>query len=143
MITLRTWQDLLNARQSNLFPEALQSHLEAEFKMLNEHLGDGNDLNHFDLTIHGPMWVTSNTDKKLDWQYIAQKMAVHEPEFVELRTLQNGQKALRIGFLADNDHMPLLYTLTDCLHPEVVAWLEAYGIDNDDQINEYPDDEAF
>lgn len=143
MLCITTDFDLQTALEMGTIDPALKDWLKAELTGLWEHLGQGEEFDNFDLAPHGPMWVTTTTDKNLDWQEITQMMAVHEPEFVELHTLKNGQKALRIGFLVDNDHMPLLYTLIDCLHPEVAAWLEEYCGENDGQNDEWPIDEPF
>ncbi len=89
------------------------------------------------------MWVATPADRKLTWRQITRKIGAQEPEFVEIHALQNGLKALRIGFLADNDFMPLLYVLYECLEPETVAWLKEYAINDDEQINEHPYDEPF
>ena len=143
MIAITNQFDLQSSLNNGTIDPILKDWLNGELVSLWEHLGRGECLAEFDLATHGLLWVATKTDNNLDWQYITQKMAVHEPEFVELHALANGQKALRIGFLADNDHMPLLYALTDCLHPEVAVWLQEYCIETDNQLDDFPDDETF
>ena len=143
LLCITTDFDLQTALETGTIDPALKDWLKAELTGLWEHLGREESIADFDLAPHGPMWVTTTTEENLDWQEITKTMGVHEPEFVELHTLQNGQEALRIGFLADNDHMPLLYALIDCLHPEVAAWLKEYCGDMDEQISEWPIDEPF
>lgn len=143
LICITTDFNLQTALETGTIDPALKDWLNAELTGLWEHLGREESIADFDLAPHGPMWVTTSTEENLDWQEITKTMGVHEPEFVELHTLQSGLKALRIGFLADNDHMPLLYARIDCLHPEVAAWLEEYCGDMDEQIFECPNDEPF
>ena len=143
MICITTDFNLQTALETGTIDPALKDWLNAELTGLWEHLGREESIADFDLAPHGPMWVTTSTEENLDWQEITKTMGVHEPEFVELHTLQNGLKALRIGFLADNDYMPLLYALIDCLHPEVAAWLKEYCGEMDEQISEWPIDEPF
>ena len=143
MLSIKTYFDLQIALKNGTIDPVMKDWLKTELLGLWEHLGRGESLTDFSLAVHGPMWLVCRDDENLDWPQITKTMGVHEPEFVELHTLQSGLKALRIGFLADNDHMPLLYARIDCLHPEVAAWLEEYCGDMDEQIFECPNDEPF
>ena len=120
MLTIKTWRDL---HHQNL-DACLTQWLKAELQGLWEHLGQGEPLADFDLTRHGPLWVATSADNRLTWQELTQPMSVQSPEFVERHRLPDGRKAFRIGFLADNDFLPLLYAPSECLATDIVRWLE-------------------
>ena len=145
MFVIKNLFDLTNAISSGTVDFVLNDWLQAELQGLWEHLGQGEPLADFDLTTHGAMWVATPTDRKLTWREITRKMGVLVPEFIEIHTMQKGQKALRVGFLADNDYMPILYALTDCLNPQVVERLEeeAFEGENNDSISGHPYDGPF
>lgn len=132
MLTVRTWFDL---HHQNL-DASLKQWLEKEFQGLWEHLGQGEPISDFDLTQHGPLWVATSADNRLTWQELTQTMLVQNPEFVERHRLADGRRAFRIGFLLDNDFMPLLYAPAECLDPEIVLWLEEETEDDDEPDNE-------
>jgi hypothetical protein len=120
MVTIKTIADL----QGATIDASLKAWLESEIKGLWEHLGQGESLSAFDLTRHGPMWVATSADKTKTWRQLTIDMSVQCPEFIERHRLSDGNNVFRIGFLVDNDFMPLLYARTDCLDQDIVRWLE-------------------
>ena len=134
MLTLSTWFAL---HHQNVDP-SIKQWLEKEFQGLWEHLGQGEPITDFDLTQHGPLWVATSADNRLTWQELTTAMLVQNPEFVERHRLADGRRAFRIGFLLDNDFMPLLYAPAECLDSEIVRWLE-----EETEDDEEPDSEDF
>lgn len=120
MVTIKTIIDLKSAA----IDSGLKTWLESEIKGLWEHLGQGESLTDFDLTRHGPLWVATSADKTKTWWQLTTDMSVQYPEFIERHRLSDGRKAFRMGFLVDNDFMPLLYVPADCLTEDIVRWLE-------------------
>ena len=131
MIPIRTWAELMNASETgNIAPELFTAAAD-QFKMLHENLGQEVDFLDFDLTRHGPLWLTTQTDKGLSWEKIIGEMKVEFPEFVEIHRLADGITVFRVGFLLDNDYMALLVALGESLAADVAEWLaeEAYEVD--------------
>ena len=143
MIVIKNLFDLQSALLRGTLDPVLKNWLQKELQGLWEHLGRGEDFANFDLSQHGPMWASTSADKNMTWRQVTQSMAVQHPEFVEKHRLSDGRKAFRIGFLLDNDFMALLYSPAEWLEVETVAWLEAYTIDDDEEISEYQSDEPY
>lgn len=133
MVIVRTWAELISAGESGILEPELFAVAADQFKMLHTHLGPEGDLLDFDLTRHGPLWLTTQNDKDLSWESIVDAMRVQLPEFVERHTLNDGRTVFRVGFLADNDFMALLVALSESLAVDVAEWLaeEACEVDLD------------
>lgn len=142
MIKIRTWQDLLNAQQNHLFPDALQAHLESEFQMLHEHLANDIDLNQFNLTAHGTMTVLCPADRNKSLKSILKQLPGAWPEFVEASVLPSGFLLWRGGWLVDNDCCELAYFPVQYLHRSVRNWLKKQAACTETATT-YPDGNPF
>ena len=142
MITIRTWQDLIETRQGNIFSDALQAYLESEFQMLHEHLGNESDLNQFGLSTHGPMTVLCHEDKKKPLNSLLKQLPGPWPEFVEETVLPCGFLFWRGGWLVDNDCCELVYFPAQYLHRSVRSWLKKHTHCSEDATT-FPDEHPF
>lgn len=130
MLKIRTWLELQMVKQAGYNP-AFQEMLEAEFNGLWEHLGEGTSIDSFDLSQHGPLCIADAEERSLTKRGLLRRMGVTEPEFIEKHRMTDGRIVYRVGFLLDNDFLPMMYALADELNPEVAAWLEEEA----DQMN--------
>ena len=122
MITIRKWMDLTTAKQNKLFPDYLQDLLDAEFRMLRDHLGAETDLENFDLTQHGDMRIFCREDAALRYRELLKLLPGPSPEFVDVLRLE--ETVYRAGWLVDNDCCPMAYFVEPWLRESIAWWLQ-------------------
>lgn len=141
MVTINSLSDLQDAQVCEAIDPMLMMWMENELTGLWEHLGQNEPLANFNLRLHGPLYVATASDKDMSWNELTANMSNCVPEFIEKYIFAGNKKAFRIGFLMDNDFLPMLYALADCLNPEVAEWLdgEADGCKPGNYGNTFPD----
>ena len=90
MIIIKKLVNLLQVGSNGTIEQKVVDFLALEFRMLHEHLGDGCELDDFDLESHGPMYVAVPADGKLAWAEITKQMSADQPEFIEKHRLNDG-----------------------------------------------------
>ena len=123
MVKITNWYDIVSANSSGQFSEALARFTAEQFRGLHKHLGEESSLFQFNLANHGPLWVTTTGDS-LSWEQITKTLQCESPEFVERHALTGETVALRVGFLADNDYMPILVALAENLEEKTLEYLQ-------------------
>lgn len=123
MKAIHTWQELQQTVCSFPIGPEIAGFLEQEFKALHKNLGNGESLQTFDLSLHGPLWIAEPEETGITWVDIQKRLGVHQPEFVEQHHLPSGEKLFRVVFMADNDYLTLLYLKPQDIDPELLEWL--------------------
>ena len=124
MIKITNWYDIVNTVNSRQISEALARFAAEQFRGLHKHLGEGSSLFQFNLANHGPLWVTTTGEISLSWEQITKTLQCESPEFVERHVLTDETVAFRVGFLADNDYMPILVALAENLEEKTLEYLQ-------------------
>lgn len=124
MIKITNWYDIVNTVNSRQISEALARFAAEQFRGLHKHLGEGSSLFQFNLANHGPLWVTTIGEISLSWEQITKTLQCESPEFVERHVLTDETVAFRVGFLADNDYMPILVALAENLEEKTLEYLQ-------------------
>ena len=123
MVKITNWYDIVSANSNGQISEALARFTAEQFRGLHKHLGEGSSLFQFNLANHGPLWVTTTRDS-LSWEQITKTLQCESPEFVERHVLTDETVAFRVGFLADNDYMPILVALAENLEEKTLEYLQ-------------------
>ena len=124
MIKITNWYDIVNTVNSRQISEALARFAAEQFRGLHKHLGEGSSLFQFNLANHGPLWVTTIGEISLSWEQITKTLQCESTEFVERHVLTDETVAFRVGFLADNDYMPILVALAENLEEKTLEYLQ-------------------
>lgn len=124
MEKITNWYDIVNTCASGQISQTTANFLADQFRGLHKHLGEGSSLFRFDLAEHGPVWVTTLGEGNISWEQIVQTLRCESPEFVEKHSLTDGSIAFRVGFLADNDFMPILVALAASLEEKTLKYLQ-------------------
>ena len=124
MVKITNWYDIVSANSNGQISEALARFAAEQFRGLHKHLGEGSSLFQFDLANHGPLWVTTTGEISLSWEQITKTLQCESTEFVERHVLTDQTVAFRVGFLADNDYMPILVALAENLEETTLEYLQ-------------------
>jgi len=128
MQTIKKLSDIERLRVRKLVDKNLLNHLETYFRELHGSLGNGDALEKFSLEEHGYIVILESGD---DARGLADVGLNPEeggilgscPEWVEVKTLDDGTNLYQIGVLYNNEYMMIFYSKVSQFDEEIENFL--------------------
>jgi hypothetical protein len=133
MQIIATYPDLKRLTAENILPDSFVHVLENAFRAMHATFRAEQDIRDFNLESYGVIAAITGPSGEVDLQPMGLTGTLTDtcPEFVEKAKLTDGTVYYRIGFLLNNDVLPVLYGLERHIRPAIREWLDGQAVERE------------